>query len=287
MPPVSNLLTTILSLSPRAVLPSILIPAEENGFCRSYADSQSAATYSFSDDAPVNVTCWTTTSMPGDPKGLAQGMDTGSYIWAWASIPANYSLSWTAKHWGVGNVGEVQGGKAGGKGCWIHEDHLKLDGRKGGDDLKQLVQSCGTASRHQVTTLIKTSAPSIPFFQCHNCTDLSQSACQTVRNTDRYGWADIGCWSKGTPVGGNDTWVKLVEEENCHVTPDQLSKDWHGLPAGHTCIVFALILVTSDKPNQDLHPYTRERMLALLRQWQDEDCTMDFAMSNRDSIRAD
>ncbi|KAF2790042.1 hypothetical protein K505DRAFT_420092 [Melanomma pulvis-pyrius CBS 109.77] len=200
MSPISTLFTSLLSLSPRAIKPYVVFSAEENAMCRTYADSQSDVAYGFAANDKVNVTCWTTTSMPGDPKGLAQGMDTGSYIWAWASIPDSYALGFSAKHWGVENTDT--GGKAKGKGCWIHEDHLK---NGNSIDLPKQVQSCGTASRHQVGLLKSQTAP----FQCRNCTDLSQSLCQTTYNTTSYGWVDIGCWAKGTktsllPTDGMD-----------------------------------------------------------------------------------
>lgn len=72
---------------------------------------------------------------------------------------------------------------------------------------------------------------------CRNCTDLTQEACQKEYVTNEYGYVDVGCWKKGTAVGGNTTWVQVTHGlteaiENCWVSPEQFEKtEWHGKSA--------------------------------------------------------
>jgi hypothetical protein len=66
---------------------------------------------------------------------------------------------------------------------------------------------------------------------CRNCTDLSDATCQTEYDTQNYGYVDVGCWKKGSAVGGNSTWVQLIDapQVNCWISPDQFDpKEWHG-----------------------------------------------------------
>ena len=119
----------------------ITVQTEPSGICRNFPDMLGDFPFSFGNDTPLNLTCWTQSSMLYDEKGR---YGTSSWIWAWIKLDQEkYHDPFGPM--GVGNV--EQGGVAGGYGCWIHEDDIK-----GGDDfyLPDKIRWCGDAPHHQV-----------------------------------------------------------------------------------------------------------------------------------------
>jgi hypothetical protein len=123
------------------VEPYITVPAEQIAYCRQYADYLSDYNWQFEEGTPLNVTCWTETTMR-DEKG-SRG-DPPSFTWLWVQFNESFDGTPYGRP-GVGNVD--QGGKAGGKGCWLHENEV----RDAGDIyFPDRVQYCGAAPHHQV-----------------------------------------------------------------------------------------------------------------------------------------
>lgn len=148
MPPFTSLVTSLLSvvsLRPRqaAEYPEyITIHTEPSGVCRSFPDMLGDFPFSFGNNTPLNLTCWTESSMLNDEKGRYDG---SSWTWAWVALdPERYNNPFGRM--GVGNI--EKGGVAGGYGCWMHEDDIK-----GGGDLylPDEIRWCGEAPHHQVS----------------------------------------------------------------------------------------------------------------------------------------
>lgn len=153
--------------------------------------------------------------MKGTEKG--RSYDGDSYIWAWVAIPEGKTIEPT----GLSTVAQdLQPTK---RGCWVNEHQLQL----ANVDLKKSL-AFFKAPHHQV------GAPkNNTDFKCRECTDLKDEKCKKTIATYLYGYVDIGCWKKGSSVGGNSTWVKLVESgfDNCWISPDQFHpKEWYGNP---------------------------------------------------------
>lgn len=138
-------LLSMASLTPRqtAEYPDyVTIRTEPSAVCRSFPDMLGDFPFSFSNDTPLNLTCWTDSSMLYDEKGR---YDDSSWLWAWVKLdPEKYDDA-------LGRMGEGnldQGGAAGGYGCWMHEDDIK-----GGGELylPDEIQWCGDAPHHQAS----------------------------------------------------------------------------------------------------------------------------------------
>ncbi|KAF1972538.1 hypothetical protein BU23DRAFT_599603 [Bimuria novae-zelandiae CBS 107.79] len=225
MAPLSNLIS-LLSLFDRAPkYPSyITITTEPQAPCRIHADNMPYSVHSFGSNVKLNVSCWTTSTMQ-DNKGRLNDNE-GSFTYLWVNTNGSFGEPVFSSP-GVGN--SDQGGKALGEGCWLHEDAVK----EGADiDFTEALEWCGPAPHHQIATphIYNNTA-----FVCRNCTDLTKEACQKEYATQEYGYVDVGCWKKGTAVGGNTTWVSMITPPavNCWISPDQFeATEWHGLPAG-------------------------------------------------------
>ncbi|KAF1999207.1 hypothetical protein P154DRAFT_564164 [Amniculicola lignicola CBS 123094] len=226
MAPLGSILTSLLSLTTRQrKFPDhITVQSEPSGVCRSHADLMGDYPFGFGGGTKLNVSCWTLSSMLNDDRGR-YGNDS-SFIWAWVDLDPNvYKPENAYGRMGIGNLDK--GGKAGGYGCYVHEHHIM-----NGSDiyLPDRVQWCGDAPHHQVTGGFYNTA-----LVCRNCTDLADAKCQKQYTTDLYGFSEVGCWKKGTAMGGNTTWVQLIEpghDHNCWLSPDQIDPTmWHGPPA--------------------------------------------------------
>ncbi|ORX96957.1 hypothetical protein BCR34DRAFT_593668 [Clohesyomyces aquaticus] len=200
--------------------PSLTVKTEDGlTWCRPYADNMDDLLASFYEPTSINITCWTTTTMP-DEKGIVQG----SKLWLWA---ANVTNEGGKPVKGVGTPKTTE------HGCWINEMYIQA----GKLDLKKELKSCGDAPQHQVFY-----AKNGLGFTCHACTNLDKPECQRTWNGtggltplnpgEPYpGYLSAGCWKSGTKVNGNGTWVRL-RDEDCYVSPDQPNpKEWHGNPA--------------------------------------------------------
>lgn len=127
--------------SAAAFPPYITINTEPSSACRTLPDQLGDVPWSFGGNVQLNVTCWTESSISNDKKG--HPYDDGSFTWLWVRMSDS-----TREPYGSPGIGNAdQGGKAGGLGCWMHEDHIK-----NGSDLyfPDEVDWCGTAPHHQV-----------------------------------------------------------------------------------------------------------------------------------------
>lgn len=116
----------------------MIVPAEQASVCRMYADDLSEFSWQFRKGTPLNISCWTETTMKDT---VGSNGDPPSYIWLW--MLTNETFGWDGP--GVGNTD--QGGIASGKGCWLHED----DVADAGDVyFPERVRYCGDAPHHQV-----------------------------------------------------------------------------------------------------------------------------------------
>ncbi|KAF2467805.1 uncharacterized protein BDR25DRAFT_395026 [Lindgomyces ingoldianus] len=206
-------------------------------WCRPYADEMDHELVDFYDSTPINITCWTTTTMP-DSKGIVGG----SKLWLWAANVTNSEKGGVLAK-GVGTAQTTQ------YGCWISETYLIA----GSADLKKDLKSCGQAPQHQVFFPKSNNG-----FTCHACTDLDKPACQRSWNATGgntpitpgaayVGYMSTGCWKDGTKVNGNSTWVKL-RDEDCYISPDQPDqKEWHGNPAAKNPSIHGWSLETSPR----------------------------------------
>lgn len=137
-------LLSLASLRPRQSpeFPEYLtVVTEPVTVCRKYADRLGDVSFRFYSNPPVNITCWTDSSMLYDEKGR---YEDSSWMWAWVRVdPVEYPEP--DGELGIGNV--EQGGVAGGYGCWMHEDDMQLE-----EDLylPDEIQWCGDAPQHQV-----------------------------------------------------------------------------------------------------------------------------------------
>ena len=144
MAPLTQLLP-FLSLFQRApkYKPYITITTEPQAPCRHHADNMPYSVHSFGANNKLNVSCWTTSTMK-DNKGRLNDNE-GSWLYLWVNTNGSFGPPELFSYPGVGNVD--QGGKAGGEGCWLHEDAAK----EGADiDFTETLQWCGAAPQHQV-----------------------------------------------------------------------------------------------------------------------------------------
>ena len=73
--------------------------------------------------------------------------DGDGYLYLWVNTNGSFGEPAFLSYPGVGNAD--QGGKAGGEGCWLHEDATK-DGED--IDFQEALEYCGPAPHHQVGT---------------------------------------------------------------------------------------------------------------------------------------
>ncbi|KAF2684413.1 hypothetical protein K458DRAFT_388883 [Lentithecium fluviatile CBS 122367] len=201
-------LSALLSLLSRQPDPSasvlspyITLQTESSAHCRNYPDQFDDLPHGFGNDVQPNATCWTRSPMYLDPRGDPQ--PNSSFAWLWIQLKASRYLEFN----GLGNG---DGGN--------------------GDELyfPDVVEWCGDAPHHQV---VVRKNESFEDFVCRNCTDLADPVCQITYKTGISGYGQTGCWTDDTAVGGNSTWVQLVEPTlmNCFISPDQFQpNDWHG-----------------------------------------------------------
>lgn len=141
MAPLSTLLTSALSLFPRApsaIVPYLTVESELIAYCRRYADAVTETVFPIA-RSTFNITCWTDSSMQNE-KGRTH--DGTSLIWAWTPLNEN----WTddppySRYRAIG-----PDGKEAKKGCWVNEEQLKLPDV----DLTETIKYCGKAPHHQV-----------------------------------------------------------------------------------------------------------------------------------------
>lgn len=124
----------------------ITVRSEPSAVCRSFPDMLGDFPFTFRGNTPLNLTCWTLSSMLDDEKGRYDG---SSWIWAWVELDPDLYTDPFGRM-GVGN--KDQGGVAGGYGCWMHENDIS-----GGGDLylPGEIQWCGDAPHHQVRLAIR------------------------------------------------------------------------------------------------------------------------------------
>ena len=147
MAPLTNLVSLLpfLGRSPQrpSYSPYVTITTELQGFCRTYADSMYRSVHQFGGGVQLNATCWTTSTMQDNKGRLNQ--NEGSFTWLWIDLNGEWGPPSIDARPGVGNVD--QGGKAGGDGCWLHEDSAR-EGEQ--IDFTEALQYCGKAPHHQV-----------------------------------------------------------------------------------------------------------------------------------------
>ena len=146
MAPLTNLLSflPLLSRSSQAKpSPYLTVTTEQQAPCRTYADGMHAPVHSFGSGVKLNVSCWTISTMQ-DSKGKLND-DGDSFLWLWVQLNGTWGEPGFQARPGVGNLD--QGGKAGGDGCWLHEDSVQ-EGTS--TDFEEALQYCGKAPYHQV-----------------------------------------------------------------------------------------------------------------------------------------
>jgi hypothetical protein len=234
MAPLSQFSALLHLLNGQALSPFVTVKTESSVYCRNYPDQFGRAPRGFPNNVQVNATCWTNSSMYLDPRGDPQ--PNGSFAWLWIDLGTRYpELS------GVGNADG--GGKATGHGCWLKENDVK---NAEGFYFPDVIEWCGHAPHHQVRCPLdyeqleaSSLAPQVVArknggkenFLCRNCTDLADPMCKATYDLGPVGYVQTGCWTEGTEVEGNSTWVKLVEPAlaDCYISPDQFAHDdWHG-----------------------------------------------------------